>query len=140
MQSRIDISSSEQTGTVSVVPKEIQNEVILAQIIKLFIYKFLSTCSKCFQLTKLTTSEQEKRREIDKLKNELGKAHFEIQQLEERVQCDQQLLKVRSELISSLQSNEKSHRIHVDELFVNVAERSNTINEVCSNALGEVVR
>lgn len=50
--------------------------------------------------------------------------------MEQQVQRDQQLLEVRSGLINSLQTNEKTHRIHMEELFAQVGEKNNTINEV----------
>ncbi|TMW49363.1 hypothetical protein DOY81_005559 [Sarcophaga bullata] len=74
--------------------------------------------------------EAERRREIEKLKTELSKAQFNMCQLEQQIERDQQLLDVRSELINSLQTNEKNHRIHMEELFAQVGEKNNTITEL----------
>ncbi|XP_046811792.1 nuclear matrix constituent protein 1 [Lucilia cuprina] len=82
------------------------------------------------EFAKFRQSEMEKRREIDKLKVELSKAQFNMCQLEQQIQRDQQLLEVRSDLINSLQSNEKTHRIHMEELFAQVGEKNTTINEL----------
>ncbi|XP_037814123.1 rho-associated protein kinase 1 [Lucilia sericata] len=82
------------------------------------------------EFAKFRQSEVEKRREIDKLKVELSKAQFNMCQLEQQIQRDQQLLEVRSDLINSLQSNEKTHRIHIEELFAQVGEKNSTINEL----------
>ncbi|XP_067628127.1 golgin subfamily A member 6-like protein 22 isoform X2 [Eurosta solidaginis] len=82
------------------------------------------------ELIKLRQSESEKRREIDKLKIELTKAHFNIEQLEEQIRRDQQLLEVRSELINSLQTNDNSQRMHLEQMFVEVGEKNNAINEL----------
>ncbi|XP_053961982.1 uncharacterized protein LOC128865720 isoform X2 [Anastrepha ludens] len=82
------------------------------------------------ELQKLLQSEAEKHREIEKLRVELCKAHFSIEQLEEQIRRDQQLLEVRSELINSLQTNDNSQRIHLDQMFVDVGEKNITINEL----------
>lgn len=82
-----------------------------------------------FKFAKFRQSDAEKRREIEKLKVELSKFQYNICQLEEEIQRGQQLLEVRCELINSLQTNEKTQRIHMEELFAQVAEKNNTINE-----------
>ncbi|XP_036334385.1 hyaluronan mediated motility receptor isoform X1 [Rhagoletis pomonella] len=82
------------------------------------------------QLQRLLQSEAEKHREIDKLKTELTKALFNMEQLEEQIRRDQQLLEVRSELINSLQTNDNSQRIHLEQMFVEVGEKNSTINEL----------
>ena len=82
------------------------------------------------ELAKLRQSETEKRREIEKLKVELSKSHFNICQLQEQVQRDQKLLEVRSHLITSLQNNDNSQRIHLEELFAQVGEKNGNITEV----------
>ena len=82
------------------------------------------------QYGKLRQVEAERRREVEKLKTELSKAQFNMCQLEQQIERDQQLLDVRSELINSLQTNEKNHRIHMEELFAQVGEKNNTITEV----------
>ncbi|XP_017479664.1 PREDICTED: interaptin isoform X3 [Rhagoletis zephyria] len=85
------------------------------------------------ELQRLLQSEAEKHREIDKLKTELAKALFNMEQLEEQIRRDQQLLEVRSELINSLQTNDNSQRIHLEQMFVEVGEKNSTINEVWLN-------
>ncbi|XP_065370205.1 putative leucine-rich repeat-containing protein DDB_G0290503 isoform X2 [Calliphora vicina] len=82
------------------------------------------------EFAKFRQADAEKRREIDKLKVELSKAQFSMCQLEQQIQRDLQLLEVRSELINSLQSNEKTNRIHMEELFAQVSEKNTTINEL----------
>uniref|UniRef100_A0A1A9WV28 Uncharacterized protein n=1 Tax=Glossina brevipalpis TaxID=37001 RepID=A0A1A9WV28_9MUSC len=82
------------------------------------------------EMAKLRQSEAEKRREIEKLKIELSKAQYNMVQLEEQVQRDQQLLDVRSKLINSLQTNEKDQRIHMEELYAQIGEKNNLINEL----------
>lgn len=83
-----------------------------------------------YQLCRLRQSEAEKVREIEKLKIQLSKAHYNIEQLEEQIRRDQQLLEVRSELINSLQTNDHSQRIQLDQIFAEVGVKNNTINEV----------
>lgn len=63
---------------------------------------------------------------------QLSKAQYNVAQLEEHILRDEQLLDVRCKLISSLQSNEKDQRIHMEELYAQVGEKNNTINEVSS--------
>ncbi|XP_004522886.1 polyamine-modulated factor 1-binding protein 1 isoform X2 [Ceratitis capitata] len=82
------------------------------------------------ELAKLRQSEAEKVREIEKLKIQLSKAHFNIEQLEEQIRRDQQLLEVRSDLINSLQTNDNSQRIHLEQMFAEVGDKNNTINEL----------
>ncbi|XP_036230795.2 myosin heavy chain, clone 203 isoform X4 [Bactrocera oleae] len=82
------------------------------------------------ELCRLRQSEAEKVREIEKLKIQLSKAHYNIEQLEEQIRRDQQLLEVRSELINSLQTNDHSQRIQLDQIFAEVGVKNNTINEL----------
>ncbi|XP_018794904.1 PREDICTED: coiled-coil domain-containing protein 18 isoform X2 [Bactrocera latifrons] len=85
------------------------------------------------ELCRLRQSEAEKGREIEKLKIQLSKAHYNIEQLEEQIRRDQQLLEVRSELINSLQTNDHTQRIQLDQIFAEVGVKNNTINEVWLN-------
>ncbi|XP_050326109.1 early endosome antigen 1 isoform X2 [Bactrocera neohumeralis] len=85
------------------------------------------------ELCRLRQSETEKAREIEKLKIQLSKAHYNIEQLEEQIRRDQQLLEVRSELINSLQTNDHTQRIQLDQIFAEVGVKNNTINEVWLN-------
>ncbi|XP_049308961.1 putative leucine-rich repeat-containing protein DDB_G0290503 isoform X4 [Bactrocera dorsalis] len=85
------------------------------------------------ELCRLRQSEAEKVREIEKLKIQLSKAHYNIEQLEEQIRRDQQLLEVRSELINSLQTNDHTQRIQLDQIFAEVGVKNNTINEVWLN-------
>ncbi|XP_011180075.2 ELKS/Rab6-interacting/CAST family member 1 isoform X2 [Zeugodacus cucurbitae] len=85
------------------------------------------------ELVRLRQSESEKAREIEKLKIQLSKAHYNIEQLEEQIRRDQQLLEVRSELINSLQTNDHTQRIQLDQIFAEVGVKNNTINEVWLN-------
>uniref|UniRef100_A0A0K8UFP4 Cingulin-like protein 1 n=1 Tax=Bactrocera latifrons TaxID=174628 RepID=A0A0K8UFP4_BACLA len=82
------------------------------------------------ELCRLRQSEAEKVREIEKLKIQLSKAHYNIEQLEEQIRRDQQLLEVRSELINSLQTNDHTQRIQLDQIFAEVGVKNNTINEL----------
>ncbi|XP_018794905.1 PREDICTED: coiled-coil domain-containing protein 18 isoform X3 [Bactrocera latifrons] len=82
------------------------------------------------ELCRLRQSEAEKGREIEKLKIQLSKAHYNIEQLEEQIRRDQQLLEVRSELINSLQTNDHTQRIQLDQIFAEVGVKNNTINEL----------
>ncbi|XP_039957343.1 early endosome antigen 1 isoform X3 [Bactrocera tryoni] len=82
------------------------------------------------ELCRLRQSETEKAREIEKLKIQLSKAHYNIEQLEEQIRRDQQLLEVRSELINSLQTNDHTQRIQLDQIFAEVGVKNNTINEL----------
>ncbi|XP_075168574.1 salto isoform X2 [Haematobia irritans] len=82
------------------------------------------------ELSKLRQSVTEKRREIEKLKSELSKSQINITQLEEQIKREHQLLEVRSELINSLQENEKNHNIQMGDLLAQIGERNTTINEL----------
>ncbi|XP_005181626.2 centromere-associated protein E isoform X1 [Musca domestica] len=85
------------------------------------------------ELAKLRQSETEKCREIQKLKMELSKAQYNITKLEEQIQRDQQLLDIRSDLINSLQTNETSQRIQLEEFMAQMGEKNSTINQLTND-------
>lgn len=86
--------------------------------------------SIAFQMAKLRQSESDKQREIDNLRLELSKAFYRINQMEEEIQRDEQLLNVRCELINSLQTNERDYHIQMENMYAQIGEKTNSINEV----------
>ncbi|KAM7343859.1 salto isoform 2-T2 [Cochliomyia hominivorax] len=121
---KINQKLKEAENKIQSLQKEIEAKEKLSEILP------ESTKDLQMEIAKLHQSDAEKRREIEKLKIELSKAHFNISQLDQQIQRDTQLLEVRSELIKSLQANEKTHRIHMEELFAQVGEKNTTINEL----------
>ncbi|CAD7089419.1 unnamed protein product [Hermetia illucens] len=94
--------------------------------------QYLVNASKELQneINNLRESECEKKREIDALKSELAKAHVEIKQQEETICMNQRLLRIRSELINSLQEKEASNRCRMDDLYSEISKKTSLVNQM----------
>lgn len=82
------------------------------------------------ELTQLRESDVAKKREIQHLKIELAKAMHEIKQREEELMLHQRILKVRSELIDSMQQKENATESRICDLLTEIGKQSNHINQV----------
>lgn len=84
------------------------------------------------EINSLRESEVEKKRKIELLKSELSKAHVEIKQQEETICMHQRLLRIRSELINSLQEKEASNRFRMDDLYSEIHKKSSLVSKMNS--------
>lgn len=82
------------------------------------------------ELTHLRESDVFKKREIQNLKIELAKTMHEAKQREEELMLHQRILKVRSELIESMQQKENSTESRVSDLLSEIGRQTNHINQV----------
>lgn len=75
---------------------------------------------------------------LEKIKNlelELAKSQFQVKKLEERITNDGKLLKIRTELIESLQKKEHSQKIRLTDLFAEVGEKNNDLQMIKTEIL-----
>ncbi|KAL5292431.1 hypothetical protein ACFFRR_011319 [Megaselia abdita] len=82
------------------------------------------------ELTQLRESDVAKKRDIQNLKIELSKSMHEVKQREEELMLHQRILKVRSELIDSMQQKENSTESRICDLLTEIGKQSNHINQV----------
>lgn len=82
------------------------------------------------ELKHLRESDFIKSQEIKTLKLELAKAIHDIKQREEEVMLYQRVLKVRSELITSMQEKEHSSDLKISDLYSEIGKQSNYINQI----------
>lgn len=88
------------------------------------------------ELTNLRESDEIKTREIMSLRFELAKTVHDIKQREEEIILYQRVLKVRSELIASMQEKEESSDVKIADLYAEMGKQSTYINKV-HNELAE---
>lgn len=82
------------------------------------------------QLYKLRDSELEKKREIEQLRYELSRATADLKQQEESIYMHQRLLRIRSELISSMQEKEDSTKCQLNDLYTEMSKKTTLMNQV----------
>lgn len=79
---------------------------------------------KVRQLQAVHNSNIEK---IKILEQNSTKAQFQIKKLEEKIILDGKLLKIRTDLIDSLQKKEHSQKVRLTDLFTEVSEKNNDV-------------
>ncbi|XP_055855164.1 CAP-Gly domain-containing linker protein 1 isoform X2 [Episyrphus balteatus] len=79
------------------------------------------------ELKRLQTAEDSNNEKIKTLEQDLIKAQFQVKKLEEKIVLDGKLLKVRTELIDSLQKKEHSQKVRLTDLFAEVGEKNNDL-------------
>ncbi|XP_055906027.1 putative leucine-rich repeat-containing protein DDB_G0290503 [Eupeodes corollae] len=84
------------------------------------------------QLQRINNMNNEK---IKNLENAITKSQFQVKNLEEKISLDKKLLKVRTDLIDSLQSKEKSQKVRLKDLFVEVGEKNNNLQMIKTEIL-----
>lgn len=82
------------------------------------------------ELTQLRESDVAKKREMQNLKIEFAKVMHENQQREEELMLHQRILKVRSELIDSMQQKECSTESRISDLLTEIGKQTNHINQI----------
>lgn len=82
------------------------------------------------ELTQLRESDAAKRYELQSLKIELARTIHEAKQKEEELMLHQRILKVRSELIESMQQKESSTESKISDLLAEIGKQSNHINQI----------
>lgn len=88
------------------------------------------------ELTQLRETDAIKDHKIQSLKLELARTIHDIKQREEEIVLYQRVLKVRSELINSMQEKEQSSDIKITDLYAEMSKQSSYINRV-NNELAE---
>lgn len=82
------------------------------------------------ELTQLREGDASKKREIQSLRIELAKIMHEAKQREEELMLHQRILKVRSELIESMQQKENSTESRITDLLSEIGRQTNHINQL----------